>query len=652
MLRKVSTAGEATRFAQQRGSQNAGRDSRGSGCEKGFSHQRLISDQSRARQEAVSATIARRATIARSATIAGTTTNQPTSRSQRSNSFRTRRHNRYQHNRHQRDGFLLLVVLVMIVLLSLLAAGYTYMVRSHVDTVHARVRRFKARMAAEAGMQHAVVLLRYQQGELDAWYNDPEVLRAVPMVAVGEEAGIESIENTSDVRTYDPTADEVFRYHLIAPDPDNVDTVRYGFTDECARLDINVATEAQLRTLFDEIIPTSTDIDVDTNELVAALLDWREPGNSPRPGGGKDEYYQQLRPPYRAKKAPFSTVEELLLVKGFSGWVLYGEDYNRNGLLEPNEDDGDESFPPDDADGTLFQGVERYLTIWAQDANTSADNRPRIFLNNQDLERLQEQLEEEFDGDIVSYIMNVRSAGTQFNSVMNLLPAPPPPEVDENDQQQNDNPSNDETPPATQTSGDGDSGDGENQNSEDSGDDSSDQGQDGAGSENTPSNVPPTYVNLTEEEPPGTYEDLPQILDRLTVQQLPFTQGRINVSTAAAPVLAAIPNLTDAEVNAMVEAREQVPLAERSSPAWVLTSGAIDENRFRQILDSITTKGAMYRIESLGYADNLGVVERLMVVIQMRGPIPQVIYYRNLNELGPAYTPHGDERRDLAGRSD
>ncbi len=60
----------------------------------------------------------------------------------------------------------------------------------------------------------------------------------------------------------------------------------------------------------------------------------------------------------------------------------------------------------------------------------------------------------------------------------------------------------------------------------------------------------------------------------------------------------------------------------------------------------------MYRIESLGYADHHGVVERIMVILQMRGPVPQVIYYRNMNEFGPAYTPHGDEERGLAtGRS-
>lgn len=550
-------------------------------------------------------------------------------------------------SKSRRSAFMLVIVLVMIALLSLLAAGYTFMVRAHVDTVQTRVQQFKVRMAAEAGFWNAVVVLRDQQGSHTAWFDNEDTLRAVPVTGVDEEAGIEAIENTSEQRTYDPTADAVLRYHLMAPDPDDPKLVRYGFSDECSRLDINAATEDQLRNMFQRTIPANTDYDVDINALVDALLDWREPGNSPRPNGAKDEYYQTLRPPYRAKKGRFSTVEELLLVKGFTGWVLYGEDYNRNGLLEPNEDDGDESFPPDDADGNLFQGVARYLTVWGMDSNTSGDNRPRIFLNNQDLERLQEQLEEDgIDSDIINYILDVRSAGKTFNSVMNLIPAPPPPEEDEGALD------NEETPPTTQPSGEGDNGENGAENSGDQNGDSSDQDQNGSGSENTPPSTPPTYTNLTEEEPPGTYEDLPILLDRLTVQQLPFTQGSINVSTAPEPVIAAIPNLSDAEVRAIMEVRKEVTLEERSSPAWLLTRGALDENRFRQILNGITTKSSVYRVESVGYADNFGVVERLMVVLQMRGPIPQVMYYRNMNELGPSYTPHGDERRDLAGRSD
>jgi hypothetical protein len=41
-----------------------------------------------------------------------------------------------------------------------------------------------------------------------------------------------------------------------------------------------------------------------------------------------------------------------------------------------------------------------------------------------------------------------------------------------------------------------------------------------------------------------------------------------------------------------------------------------------------------------------------MMVIQMRGPIPQVMYYRNLDRLGVAYNPYGAERRELANRSE
>jgi hypothetical protein len=39
-------------------------------------------------------------------------------------------------------------------------------------------------------------------------------------------------------------------------------------------------------------------------------------------------------------------------------------------------------------------------------------------------------------------------------------------------------------------------------------------------------------------------------------------------------------------------------------------------------------------IESLGYADHIGMVTRLEVVVDMVGPIPQTIYYRDISEVG------------------
>ncbi|MBC7527018.1 MAG: general secretion pathway protein GspK, partial [Chthonomonadaceae bacterium] len=62
----------------------------------------------------------------------------------------------------------------------------------------------------------------------------------------------------------------------------------------------------------------------DSPELVAAILDWRTPGDQPSENGAKNEYYSALNPAYNCKNAPYETVEELLLVKGITPTILYG----------------------------------------------------------------------------------------------------------------------------------------------------------------------------------------------------------------------------------------------------------------------------------------------------------------------------------------
>lgn len=44
--------------------------------------------------------------------------------------------------------------------------------------------------------------------------------------------------------------------------------------------------------------------------------------------------------------------------------VFFGEDWNDNGLLEENENDGDRSFPPDDMDGRVRPGLSSLFTAW------------------------------------------------------------------------------------------------------------------------------------------------------------------------------------------------------------------------------------------------------------------------------------------------
>ncbi len=50
--------------------------------------------------------------------------------------------------------------------------------------------------------------------------------------------------------------------------------------------------------------------------VVDAIVDWVDQDEIPEPDGAESNYYQTLRPPYRAANAPLQSLDELLLVKG------------------------------------------------------------------------------------------------------------------------------------------------------------------------------------------------------------------------------------------------------------------------------------------------------------------------------------------------
>jgi len=82
-----------------------------------------------------------------------------------------------------------------------------------------------------------------------------------------------------------------------------------------------------------------------------------------RAEGAEQEYYDGLPRPYTVRNGPLDTIEELLLVRGFTPARFYGEDANQNFRLDPNEDDGDERTPADNKDGKLDLGLRPFLTV-------------------------------------------------------------------------------------------------------------------------------------------------------------------------------------------------------------------------------------------------------------------------------------------------
>jgi DNA uptake protein ComE-like DNA-binding protein len=147
----------------------------------------------------------------------------------------------------------------------------------------------------------------------------------------------------------------------------------WGLVDEASKVNLNTATAAMLQNL-----PQMT------ANLAAAMYDWRTGSNSsPSTGGAKSETYSTLNPPYLCKNAQYETPDELSMVYGMNMDYIYGEDANLNGILDPNENDGDVTPPNDNQDGILDPGLLEYVTTFTKRESTLASNGiARVVITN------------------------------------------------------------------------------------------------------------------------------------------------------------------------------------------------------------------------------------------------------------------------------
>ncbi|MBM9536052.1 type II secretion system minor pseudopilin GspK [Desulfobulbus alkaliphilus] len=67
--------------------------------------------------------------------------------------------------------------------------------------------------------------------------------------------------------------------------------------------------------------------------LLDALMDWIDQDDDERPQGAEEGYYRAQTPPYGSRNAPVLFLQELLLVKGMTPKILYGDD-EHEGIAE------------------------------------------------------------------------------------------------------------------------------------------------------------------------------------------------------------------------------------------------------------------------------------------------------------------------------
>jgi DNA uptake protein ComE-like DNA-binding protein len=121
-------------------------------------------------------------------------------------------------------------------------------------------------------------------------------------------------------------------------------------------------------------------------DLAAGIYDWRTTGETPSAGGAKSAYYLALPTPYNCKNSAFETVDELLMVKDITPSILYGNDSNRNGILDATDVDPASSASGLNSSssvtlGGIQHGLTDYVTVYSTEPATDSNGQTRVNVN-------------------------------------------------------------------------------------------------------------------------------------------------------------------------------------------------------------------------------------------------------------------------------
>ncbi|MCE5184698.1 MAG: general secretion pathway protein GspK [Planctomycetaceae bacterium] len=246
---------------------------------------------------------------------------------------------RVSRQHHLRSATVLIVTIWIVLVLASLSIVFGQYVRVEAMAATNQASMTSAEMIANGAIQYAFAMLNQATGSGVSYASNP--YEEVPL---GDGFFWIMRPNLQDDRHYD-----------------------FGLADEAAKINLNTASVEMLLKL-----PSMT------AELANSIIDWRDSNQEISTGGAESEYYLLLEHPYYCKDAPLETAEEVLLVKGGDSLLLYGEDYNRNGVLDANENDAQASPPADNSNGKLDSGFFHYVTVYSAEPNVDAQGNPRI----------------------------------------------------------------------------------------------------------------------------------------------------------------------------------------------------------------------------------------------------------------------------------
>jgi len=304
--------------------------------------------------------------------------------------------------------------------------------------------------------------------------------------------------------------------------------------DESSKLNINTATKEQLLWLPNMV-----------EEIADAIIDWRDANDTTSGVGVEGGYYENMPYRYRIRNGPFKTIRELMLVKGVTAELLYGEDTNFNGKLDYNERDKELTPPVDDGDDVLDKGWVDYLTCYSYDKNTDASGGARVNVNSVNQNDMESSLG--IKSSQAKWIVDNRN-NKKYESIGDLIS---------------------DSSPREPTSG----------------------------SRSDP--------NASEALDLQTFN---RIADKITVADGQKVQGRVNVNTASDIVLTALfggGDTAERIADDIIAYRETLASG-MESIGEMMQAGLVDVGSFKKVANSLTTRSEVYNVRCFAAADRNG----------------------------------------------
>jgi type II secretory pathway component PulK len=311
-----------------------------------------------------------------------------------------------------------------------------------------------------------------------------------------------------------------------------------------------------------------------TADLTQSILDWvNTNGNGPTV-----TYYAMQQPSYQCKCDLFETVDELRLLYGADMDTLVGEDANRNGILDPNETD-------DNQNGMLDPGVLEYFTVYTREPKTNSSGTAMVNVSSVS----------SGSTELIS-LLQTNFGTTRANTILTSL--------------------------GLTSSGSGGGG--------------GRSGGGGGGGSSSTTPVPFKSPLAFYVKSGMTSAEFAQVGTNLTTTSGSYVEGRVNINTASAVVLACLLGGDTAVAEQLVNYRQSNP-NNLTSIAWVvdaLGQSYPDAVTALAAGDYITTQSYQFTADVAALGPHGRGYRRVKFVFDTSDGTPRIVYRQDLTHLG------------------